>query len=117
VNEVYIPWKKIRDRDPDWNEICAKVVERFGIPGDRYTSHPAEDWMIFEFKDEQDSLMCKMLLSEYVEERNTWTLTVDENGVIVFPKDLLAKTGWQEGDVLDWANNNNGSSTLTKKAV
>ena len=114
MNEVYIPWKKAQKEDPFWNEICTKVVERFGLPGDRYTSHPAEDWMIFEFKDEQDSLMCKMLLSEYVQERNTWTLTVDEDGVLTFPEDLMRKTGWQEGDSLDWIDNKDGSFTLKK---
>jgi hypothetical protein len=114
VNEVYIPWTKAREQDPEWNEICVRVVEKFGLPGDRYTSHPAEDWMIFEFKDERDSLMCKMMLSEYIEERNTWTLTVDEDGVLTFPNDLLRKTGWHEGDTLNWIDNGNGSFTLKK---
>ena len=114
MNEVYIPWKKVRDRDPEWNEICAKVVEHFGLPGGRYTSHPAEDWMVFRFKDNQDHFMCKLLLSEYVEERNRWTLTVDENGMITFPSEIIERTGWQEGDTLDWIDNRDGSFTLQK---
>jgi hypothetical protein len=115
VNEVYIPWKKVRDRDPEWNEICAKVVERFGLPGDRYTSHPAEDWMIFKFKNDHDTLVCKMLLSEYVESRNSWTLTIDKDGVLTFPEEIIKRTGWQEGDILDWIDNGDGSFTLQKK--
>ena len=43
------------------------------------------------------------------------TLTVDENGTLTFPKELLEKTGWKEGDVLEWIPNNDGSFTLEKK--
>lgn len=114
---VYIPWKRVREQDPNWSEICAKVVERFGLPGDRYTSHPNEDYMLFDFKNEQDSLMCKMLLSEYVEEQNRWTLTVDQDGVLTFPPEVIAKAGWGEGDTINWEDNGDGSFTLTKKIV
>lgn len=117
MNNVYFPWKKVRDHDPEWNEICAKVVEQFGLPGTRYTSHPSEDWMIFDFKNEQDSLMCKLLLSEYIEEKNHWTLTIDQDGVLTFPTDLLEKTGWVAGDVIEWVDNGDGSWSLIKKSV
>jgi|TARA_R100000027_G_C2183638_1_gene74722 bifunctional DNA-binding transcriptional regulator/antitoxin component of YhaV-PrlF toxin-antitoxin module len=43
------------------------------------------------------------------------TLTVDENGTLTFPKELLEKTGWKEGDVLEWIPNDDGSFTLEKK--
>ena len=115
MNEVYIPWVKVKDKDPNWNEICATVVEKFGLPGDRYQSHPSDDWMVFDFFDEQDALMCKLLLSEYIVERNSWILTIDQNGMIEFPADLLRKTGWKEGDSLEWQNNGNRSFTLKKK--
>ena len=42
------------------------------------------------------------------------TLTVDENGILTFPDELLKKTGWKEGDVLEWIDNNDGSLTLVK---
>lgn len=114
MTEIYIPWEKVKDQDPEWSEICVKVVERFGVPGDRYTSHLKDDHMLFKFKDEQDYLMCKLLLSEYVQERNKWILTVNEYGMLVFPPELMAKVGWKEGDTLDWQNNDDGSWTLTK---
>jgi hypothetical protein len=47
-----------------WNETCATIIEHFGLPGDRYTSHPTEDNMKFIFKNEQDAFMCKILVSE-----------------------------------------------------
>jgi bifunctional DNA-binding transcriptional regulator/antitoxin component of YhaV-PrlF toxin-antitoxin module len=43
------------------------------------------------------------------------TLTVDDNGILTFPDELLEKTGWKEGDVLEWILNNDGSFTLMKK--
>jgi len=43
------------------------------------------------------------------------TLTVDNDGILTFPDDLLEKTGWKEGDVLEWNPNDDGSFTLVKK--
>jgi bifunctional DNA-binding transcriptional regulator/antitoxin component of YhaV-PrlF toxin-antitoxin module len=61
--------------------------------------------------------MCKMMLSEHVAERTSWTLKIDDDGVLTFPQDLLDRTGWREGDVLDWKDLGNGSWSLTKKSV
>ena len=47
-----------------WNETCALVLEHFGTPGFRYTSHPTSDEMLFKFVDEKDATMCRLLLSE-----------------------------------------------------
>lgn len=47
-----------------WNEVCADVVEIFGLPGDRFTSHPYDDCMLFRFKSKKDYQLCKILLSE-----------------------------------------------------
>lgn len=50
----------------------------------------------------------------------TWTLTVEEDpetgdSILQFPPDLLASAGWEEGDILEWADNGDGSWSLTKK--
>ena len=47
-----------------WNEACAEVVEVFGLPGDRFTSHPTQDHMDFYFKSKKDYELCKILLSD-----------------------------------------------------
>lgn len=47
-----------------WNETCAMVLEVFGLPGDRYTSHPEQDSMTFIFKSTKDADLCRILLSE-----------------------------------------------------
>lgn len=46
-----------------------------------------------------------------------WTLTVDNDGILTFPPDLLEMTGWKEGDVILWTDNGDGSWSLTKKML
>jgi bifunctional DNA-binding transcriptional regulator/antitoxin component of YhaV-PrlF toxin-antitoxin module len=43
------------------------------------------------------------------------TLTVDENGILTFPDELMKEIGWEEGDVIEWVPNDDGSFTLVKK--
>mgnify|MGYP001156774461 FL=1 len=43
------------------------------------------------------------------------TLTVDDDGILTFPDELMKETGWMEGDVLEWIPNDDGSFTLVKK--
>lgn len=49
-----------------WNETCAIVLEVFGLPGDRYTSHPCQDFMEFNFNNFRDAELCRILLSERI---------------------------------------------------
>ena len=42
------------------------------------------------------------------------TLTVDDDGVLTFPDELIEKLGWKEGDVLEWVDNKDGSWSLVK---
>jgi hypothetical protein len=62
MNVINVPWES--QSNIWWNEVCAKIIEQFGLPGDRYTSHPTESNMKFIFKNEQDAFMCKILISE-----------------------------------------------------
>lgn len=45
----------------------------------------------------------------------SWTLTVDDNGVLTFPEDLLKETGWQCGDNLHWIDNKDGTWSIIKE--
>ena len=42
------------------------------------------------------------------------TLTVNEDGVLTFPDEMIETLGWKEGDVLKWTDNHDGSFSLTK---
>jgi len=46
--KVRIPWKK-GDTISDWDETCAWAMEQFGLPGDKFTTHPTVDYMDFYF--------------------------------------------------------------------
>jgi hypothetical protein len=64
IHIVSLPW---RGQDKYWwNEACADVLEVFGLPGDRYTSHPTMDQMDFHFKSKKDADLCQILLSEKI---------------------------------------------------
>jgi len=56
------------------------------------------------------------------QDRNTWTLTVEEDletgdAILQFPPDLLEQAGWKEGDTLEWTDRGDGSWSLEKKSV
>jgi hypothetical protein len=64
VHEVTIPWNNQTGKW--WNESCADVIEVFGLPGDRFRSHPTMTFMAFYFKSEKDAALCRVLLSESI---------------------------------------------------
>ncbi len=47
----------------------------------------------------------------------TWTVTINEDGILPLPEDLLAETGWKEGDCLHWIDNHDGSWSLVKEEL
>jgi hypothetical protein len=66
VITIHIPWSSKTSKLTLWNEICADIVEHFGLPGDKYTTEVTEDYMDFNFHNDHDGLMCKILVSDYI---------------------------------------------------
>jgi hypothetical protein len=64
VHIVSVLWRG--QREYWWNDTCADIVEVFGLPGDRYTSHPSMDKMDFYFKSQRDADLCRILISEKI---------------------------------------------------
>jgi hypothetical protein len=64
VHIVSVPWRG--QKEYWWNETCADILEVFGLPGGRYTSHPTENKMDFHFKSQKDAKLCKILISEKI---------------------------------------------------
>lgn len=54
---VRIPWDRNYDNEYKWNEVCARAIEMFGLPGDRYITHANIHCMDFIFKSNKDALM------------------------------------------------------------
>ncbi len=62
MTKISVPWRN--QSNNYWNETCANILERFGLPGDRYTTEVSADEMLFFFKCEKDAIMCMLLISE-----------------------------------------------------
>ena len=45
----------------------------------------------------------------------SWTLTIEEDGILSLPQDLLDEAVWKEGDCLHWIDNNDGSWCVVKE--
>lgn len=45
----------------------------------------------------------------------SWTLEVDQDGVVLLPADLLAAAGWKTGDCLQYIDNLDGTYTVVKE--
>ncbi len=62
MTEICVPWKS--QSAIWWNEICARIVDKFGLPGGKYTTEVSENEMKFFFRDEREALLCKIMISE-----------------------------------------------------
>jgi hypothetical protein len=69
LNVVQIKWDDGQDPQIEhgtWNHTCAMIMEKFGLPGDKYVTHTTEDHMDFIFNDPKDATMCRLFLSERI---------------------------------------------------
>jgi len=48
------------------------------------------------------------------ESDQTWRVSVDEEGILQLPDELLTTLGWKENDLLEWVEENDGSIILRK---
>lgn len=64
-HEVIVDWQ-LHHTTIWWNEICAMVIEVFGLPGNRFVYTPTADFMTFTFKSKKDADLCRLMLSEHL---------------------------------------------------
>lgn len=62
IYSVGIPFSE----EVPWNEICANIVEVFGLPGYKFVTEASPGYFKILFKAEKDKLMCDLLVSEYL---------------------------------------------------
>lgn len=43
-----------------WNEICAKAIEMFGLPGDKYSCRFTSEYIEFWFLEEKDAMLFEL---------------------------------------------------------
>ena len=56
-NTVRIHWTREYDNEFKWNEVCARAIEMFGLPGGRFHTSVNIDYMDFIFSNDKDALM------------------------------------------------------------
>lgn len=76
ASTVRIPWERNYDNEYKWNKVCARAIEMFGLPGDRFETHANVHYMDFIFKSNKDALM----------------FAIEHNGQIVPDEDLTVET-------------------------
>jgi len=54
---VRIPWDRNYDNEYKWNKVCARAIEMFGLPGNRFETHANVHYMDFIFKSNKDALI------------------------------------------------------------
>lgn len=60
---VKIPYNVIQDAmrgKETWNEICAKAMEMFGLPGDKYSCRFTSEYIEFWFLEEKDAMLFEL---------------------------------------------------------
>lgn len=61
---VRVSWTSAGAFGSPWTEICASIVETFGLPGDKYTTELSNQCMIFYFREPEDALMATLTLGD-----------------------------------------------------
>ncbi len=61
---ITVPWQS--QSNHWWDQTCADIVEHFGLPGGKYVTEVSSECMHFDFKDERDALLCKIMISEKI---------------------------------------------------
>ena len=62
MNKVTVPLKS--QNNAWWNETCATICEHFGLPGGKYVTEVNTECMNFIFYNDNDALMCRLLVSD-----------------------------------------------------
>jgi hypothetical protein len=64
MTRITVPWKN--QSNTWWNEICANILVHFVLPGNRYVTEITADHMHFDFLDDKDALMCRIMISDKI---------------------------------------------------
>lgn len=60
---VRIPYNLVKDAMTGaqmWNETCAKAIEMFGLPGDKYSCRFTKEYIEFWFLEEKDAMLFEL---------------------------------------------------------
>ena len=91
---------------------------------DSITTHMSSNDLAKLVKEAVDTALYDLLPAEGVKGKESddpglrdffyYTASVDEDGIITFPDELIESLGWKEGDELCWEINSDNTVTITK---
>ncbi len=61
---ITVPWQN--QSNTWWNETCAQIINHFGLPGGKYVTEVSAECMHFDFSNEKDALLCKIMISDQI---------------------------------------------------
>jgi len=61
---ITVPWKN--QSNLWWTDTCAKIIEHFGLPGNKYKTEVSAECMHFYFENKQDALLCQIMISDQI---------------------------------------------------
>lgn len=66
ANTVRVPFKIFADIEhpENWNHVCARMIDRFGLAGDRYTTEMTASYILFYFTSAEDALVAKLMVGD-----------------------------------------------------
>lgn len=70
------------------------------------------DMEALRYTEEEMNAMCDAAKAK--DKVKKWVLPIDNDGVVLFPDDLLEAANLKEGDLIDWVDNGDGSFLLKK---
>lgn len=61
---IRVPWNENNNPELLWTDTAVSILKHFGLPGYKYTTELTEEYMNFNFHNDHDGLLCKILLSD-----------------------------------------------------
>ncbi len=61
---ITVPWQN--QSNTWWNETCAQIINHFGLPVGKYVTEVSAECMHFDFSNEKDALLCKIMISDQI---------------------------------------------------
>ena len=105
LNVLYVMVRNYFDEvESDFSSVWTTIIRQYPSP------HIQEDTDLIMPDDVFEELTSETL----PEEKKSWVRTIDENGIIDLPSEIIEKMGFKVGDYLEWLPQDDGESFILK---
>jgi hypothetical protein len=105
LNALYVLVRNYFDEvESDFSSVWNKIIRNY------------PSYIIQEDKDliMPDDVFDELTSETLPEEEKSWIRTIDENGVVELPPEIIEKMGFKVGDYLQWLPQDDGESFILK---